>query len=91
MEPQENVAVPVNLIGSRINSLDNNIDILDKRMCALWERLAPILGPPGPQKTLEEPGKAATESLLAIQLITMCEKTDKIIQGIENLIQRIQC
>ena len=90
MEPQENVAVPVRPIENRISGLHNNIDILDKRMCALWERLAPILGPPGPQKTLEEPGKA-TESPLVNQLITMCEKTDKIIQGADELIRRIQC
>jgi len=90
MEPRENVAVPVSPIGSRINDLGNNIDILDKRMFALWEKLAPILGPPELQKTLEEPGKVA-ESPLVNQLVTMCEKTDKIILDIENLIQRIQC
>ena len=84
------VEVPESLIQGGIGLLESDIDTIDSKLENMWDKLQPILGPP-PEKPKGEDTVNPDQSPMLNHLNMLHKKTGKIITGLDNLLQRIQC
>lgn len=71
--------------------LANNIDDIDQKTGALWDKLNPVLSPSKVPPEAKPTAESVEESPLLNQLAGLKARSDKIILGLEQLLERIQC